>query len=317
MIGIICMSPEFAAADQLHKAFLSQNIDSRLIYKDLDPYGRITGLENKTHKLTKQNIKAWFKKLSKKHNRIIISSSGMLFQMHKQFPELMKWFSKKAYAKPTVIMSGTMYRREHKKMNELFDQYKIVTRLASPELVSLGEKNVPYLMCHEYNYIDSTKPEKPIVCFSPGLSKRLKRKGTYKIRRGVELAKQKVDFDFDMVVGRSHKECLAKKARAHIFIDQIRPDIGDVGKNGLEALALDCVVLCSVEKFEKQDLGKFYPSNSPFINVTDARTLSAEIIRLLGSRTEYEKALEISRRWKQFIGYENTVNYFRYLWGRL
>lgn len=316
MIGIICMSPEFSAADQLHKAFLSQNIDSVLLYKDLDPYGRITGTEEKTYVLTKQNVKTWFKKLSKKHNRMIISSSGMFVQLCQQHPELMKWFSEKAYTKPTVIMSGTMYRRYHKEINRMFDKLGITIRLSAPELVPLG-KNVPYLLCHEYNNIDSTKPKKPIVCFSPGLGRREKRKGTIIIEKGIELAKQKVDFDFDMVVGIPYKKCLLRKAKAHIFIDQIRPDIGDVGKNGFEALALNCVVLCSVENFEKCDLGMFYPINSPFINIADANTLSTTIVRLLRYKAEYNVALEISRRWKQFIGYKNTVNYFRYLWGRI
>jgi len=315
MIGIICMSPEFSAADQLHKAFLSQGIDSVLLYKDFDPYGRITGLEEKTYMFTKQNKEFWFEELSGKYNHMIISCSAMFYQMCGQYPELMKWFCKKAHAKPTVIMSGTMYRRHHKEINRMLDELKIITRLASPELVPLG-KNVPYLLCHEYNNIDATKPKKPIVCFSPGLGRRDKRKGTGIVEKGIELAKQKVDFDFDMVIGMTHKECLARKAKAHIFIDQIRPDIGDVGKNGFEALALDCVVLCSVENFEKQGLGKFYPTNSPFINIVDTNTLSATIVHLLGSKTEYEKALEISRYWKPFIGYKNTVDYFKHLWER-
>lgn len=306
MILVVCYDPAFGAADNICRAFNSQGVDSRLLYKKKDPYGR-TDIDNLGDAIDFSNIKYWFEILEQKDNRVIFTglTSSKMFLGH----------NKKAtkYLRSSVVIGETNYRQAPKQGNKLLDELNIEHRFCSFDLLHLGEKNVPFLYPMQYDNIDKTKNERMTVCFSPGMGRREERKGTLAVEKGVDLAKKEIDFDFDFVMKLPHQECLKRKAKAHIFIDQINLEVGGIGKSGLEAAALDCVTLCSINKFDKS-FREYLPH--PIINVENSEQLAEQLVNLMRNPDKLSSMQKKTKEWKHSFNYENTVSYMRNIWNQ-
>jgi hypothetical protein len=102
----------------------------------------------------------------------------------------------------------------------------------------------------DLSHVDQTKNRELTISHSPFGPMKFREKGTNQIITTV------ADYNFDLITGVSWDECLKRKAKSHIFIDQI--DHYDrskfrfrskeyvwpaLGKSGLEAMHLDCLVI--------------------------------------------------------------------------
>lgn len=66
-------------------------------------------------------------------------------------------------------------------------------------------------------------------------------KGTRMVLEGIRMAREMgLDFDFDLIEGVPNTECLARKGRSSLFIDQVR---WGYGVNALEAMAMGVPVV--------------------------------------------------------------------------
>lgn len=314
MLGIFTLSPQFGASVNLFEAFESQGLDCMLIYGECDPYKSI--LPKKSVRVNRQEATAWIKLFRRKEHRILFATEAMLtwlvdcgnpFVSAATISSLCK-----AVHPPSIILGGTEYRNHFERINTMMDQCNVKYRFSAMELLHLG-KNIPFIYPMEYNSIDTTKNKTFTVATSPGLSRREKRKGLLEIEKGVKIAQEEVFFDFDLIVGVTHVECLKRKAKAHVFIDQIRPDIGGVGKNGFEGVALDCVTICSSDLF--YDNYKNYPP-APILCANDADEIADLLIDLVGCKYYYNARYEEVKAWKHWIGYEHTVNYMKQIWSK-
>ena len=86
-----------------------------------------------------------------------------------------------------------------------------------------------------------------------------------------------------------------------------------VGKNGLEAIALDCVALCSIGKFDKSF--RKYPPH-PIVNVESSEQLAELLIKLIRSPDELNAIQRKTSKWKDCFNYKNTVDYMRGVWNQ-
>jgi hypothetical protein len=77
---------------------------------------------------------------------------------------------------------------------------------------------------------------------------------------------KQLKLNYDIIMGRPWKECMIRKAKCHIFVDQIscQPDDiwdlpkdwkGGLGKSGLEAMLLRCLTI-SRGNFQDYDIPK-------------------------------------------------------------
>jgi len=302
--------PAWGAADNFYRAFKSQGIDVVLLCLRRDPYRRTT--KGIVTFLNKKNVDFWFKKATKKENKVMVISPSFLSNLGNK-----KWFGRSNVSSffknltnnPFIFITGTLYMRESDYWNKYLDDHNFKTRFCTPDVVRFNiQKNIPLLHPMQYDNVDKTKSNKILVSHAPGLVHRPGKKGSKIIERGIELAKQKVDFDYDYIVGVLLQECLKRKAKSHIFIDQINPTVGGVGKNGLEAIALNCITLCSINNFEKS-VGNDYYKKSPIMNVMNENDVAKTLVDLISNKSKLKDELEIVSKWKKLINYENTVKY--------
>ena len=123
--------------------------------------------------------------------------------------------------------------------------------------------------------------------------------------RGIQQALTQVEFVYDHIKGVSTHLCLKRKAKSHVVIDQVEPLYGGIGKNGMEAIALDCVTISSWTSFRPND---FYPPH-PVLIAENSRHVRDHIVKLVKDKELYRKFQRKTQRWKKYIGYKNTVNY--------
>jgi hypothetical protein len=122
--------------------------------------------------------------------------------------------------------------------------------------------------------------EKPLVSFSPsnrGFQDNLHTKGFHHVNSVCEKLQKEGLIDYDLIMGVPYRTCLARKARAHIGIDDIVT--GDYHRSALEYAAYKSMVLSGVWDDAWYDVGEIPCSDRPFYYVT-ARSLEDEIRKL-------------------------------------
>jgi len=149
------------------------------------------------------------------------------------------------------------------------------------------------------------------IAHSPGLKVDTNEKGTDVIRKVCK----EVDFKLDVIAGEKWENCIKRKAKAMIFIDQIigkerakqmKIDnySGGIGKSGLEAMKLGCVVLTSGELIGDKTLPK-----APII-LTDETGLASELQKL--KKLPLKKLKEIGKKNKEwadkYTGFDFVLN---------
>jgi hypothetical protein len=169
----------------------------------------------------------------------------------------------------------------------------------------------------EVNKVRSSFPSptntQPLVVHSP--SNPLI-KGTAAVLEAIEILKQKVNFDFQLIMGMPHQQAMEVLKKADIYLDQF---IGGAhGVAALEAMALGKPVLCYI----KPSMVEKYPPEIPIINANmDNLTEVLEVILKDGKlryeigmqgRRYVEKYHDASKLVKELINvYEGIYSSFR------
>jgi hypothetical protein len=202
-----------------------------------------------------------------------------------------------------IFITGTEYIKNYKKWNKSLDHMNFDRRFCEAEMIKLNpEKNI--FLPHPMEYdISIVKNSRITISHAPGLKERPEKKGTPIIISVINRLKQKYDFDYDHIVGVPFNECLKRKSKSHIFIDQINPKVGGIGKNGYEALSLNCITLSSVNGFN--DIPK--KIRPPVINVNDENELYNRLDLLLANLKDINNRMNYISKWKETINYKNTV----------
>jgi len=299
---ILAKHSAWGAADNFYRAFSSCGFDTTLLCLKKDKTGRTEG-ENIVTFLSQDNFNKWYDIIMSKNTFLFICSPMAIVSVCKYIGKRAENIFRKD--KKSIFITGTDYLNRSKYWNSKLDSYNFSVRFSEPEMVNLNpKKNIPLLHPMEYN-LSVNKGENVIVSHAPGMVERDKKKGTSIIEKGIKEARKVVSFEYDHIVGVSLSECLKRKARSHIFIDQINKNVGGIGKNGLEALSLNCVTMCSINNFSS---GKRYASH-PIINVQSSEDVTNNIVYLLKNREVLNKEIQKVSEWKSIIGYKSTVEF--------
>ncbi|MFO8067259.1 MAG: hypothetical protein R6U11_06730 [Bacteroidales bacterium] len=134
-------------------------------------------------------------------------------------------------AEKTVILTDTAYLRKHEHYNSIFKKYNFNV-WAMPDLAKLAGTNQiyyqPFIIPKGVKQIKKTKD----ICHSPFYEQKHCQKGTGIIKRIVS--------GITVIEGMKWNDAIKEKAKHKICIDQLHQGIG---KSGLEAMLLGCVVL--------------------------------------------------------------------------
>lgn len=137
---------------------------------------------------------------------------------------------------------------------------------------------------------------RPVICHSP----------THHVTKGTEkllpiLQSFKDHADIDIIEGVGFAECARRRAAAHIFVDQMCPEIRGFGASAIEALAAGCVVLADYSN-SIPAVWDFFPK-PPIIQVGTPEELRERIAQLVDDPTLLLVMRQMSLKWAQ----ENTA----------
>jgi hypothetical protein len=175
---------------------------------------------------------------------------------------------KKIFKSVSVIFSDTNFCIHHKWCNEYAKENNIPV-YAMPDLDDY--LTVPYVPVYQTITIpDNIKIEKytdkTTICHSPGAKAKYNYKGTKQIGKIIKKFK-KYNLRYSLLKNLSWEDCLAEKAKSHIFIDQmvmgnpripqkrfggVVPYSGALGKSGIEAMLLKCCTITSAKEIRTE-----------------------------------------------------------------
>jgi len=212
----------------------------------LKNYGKVTLVwQNKNkHKLDFLNpdAKFGFEHIPKRGDDLIIAGCITFDRL-----EMRKYNYKRIH----IIITDGRFARNPDYYNEKFKNFDVLATGCKHHFRN-GLPTKTYYQPFDLSEYDLSKNDKLTVAHSPFVASKFKEKGTQKI---IEVISNR-NVDFDLITGVSWEECLTRKAKAHIFVDQIDHYDRDkfkftdpnyvwpaLGKSGIEAMHLGCLVL--------------------------------------------------------------------------
>jgi hypothetical protein len=186
-------------------------------------------------------------------NQLIIVSAHCYIMLLKQRGK--NFF--KNWKQIKIILTDGVYVKYHKILNKHFRNYTI---FSTPCRIHY-RGNLPtleYYQPFDFSNIEINKNKIITASHSPFTKTRFKLKGTDKI---VDIF-NKYNVNYDLIYNDNWTNCIQRKAKTHIFVDQIEctyfVDMGDnvwkggVGKSGLEAMKLKCLTISSGQYISKE-----------------------------------------------------------------
>ena len=189
-----------------------------------------------------------------------------------------------------IILVGTCYRNATQKWNRFFKEQQWEVH-AMPELMERAKTDRVYY--HPYNIdIPIEKNKELTVSHSPGTPLKFKDKDTLFITEVIK----GFEVNYDMIMDLSQEETIKRRAKSHIFVDQLKYSYG---KSAMEAMLTRCLVISG------PDTGT--PGQPPVVWVTED-TLESELKYYIDHPKERElKALEQYEWAKENLSYEAVV----------
>lgn len=192
--------------------------------------------------------------------------------------------------KPTVITHhGTLYRRHIQYFNSIARDYGWLQTCSTLDLTQYGPYWLPDCRPDLSEYVN--RPENHFIVAHAPTNRRIK--GTEVVIKAMR------DFaDFDLIEGLVWQDCLQRKGRASVLIDQFQ--LG-YGCNSIEAWAMSQAVIGNASA----DILKLFTEHIgyiPFVDCTcDAGAIRATVERLRDDQAYYRQAIERGYRcWRDF-----------------
>jgi len=199
---------------------------------------------------------------------IIVASSTFNFLRKnlRNFPGGLDGFLK-GYNEVKIVVTDDKIMFDPVGWNILFKNYQVWATICKIHFRGT-EPTKPYYRPFDLSHIEcgrQIKTNKLLVAHSPFVAKKRREKGSDKIEQVIK----KMGVNYDLIMGVSWDEAIRRKAKAHIFVDQI-DHAGDSkfqyldndytwmawGKSGDEAMHLKCLVMSGGAD---QDIGHSYP----------------------------------------------------------
>jgi len=151
------------------------------------------------------------------------------------------------FKRVTIIITDSYFFRKGKYWDK-FLKLKNVDVLIMPDLVKYLSPGISYRPFYQYIPISHdykiVKNNNITISHSPGFKLKTDQKGTKAICRILK------GYNLDIISGVTWQECVNRKSKSHIFIDQIPHENnfnynGALAKSGLEAMLVNCLTIAS------------------------------------------------------------------------
>ena len=229
-----------------------------------------------------------------------------------------------------ITHSGSAYRNNPNHYNRADAAMGATIRFIGADSLHLADAALPAVPWFSTSDdiaipVEPDEPKRVVVAHSP--SNRAK-KGTDSIIETLELAKRDIDeerkwwdgggweggpapLDLDIIEGVGYRECRERRARAHVFVDQMHAATGGFGASAVEALAQGCAVLADIRHVALegawQRVGLEPP---PIIEVRSPSDLEEEVDRLAHNDGELYWTRMASLEWAR--EYAAPIPFARY-----
>lgn len=309
----------FGGSYNLNRAInlCSTKYSSSLVTAQNSPYSFGEGLDpirnfKKVNELFTKNDKLFIcdyqglipicKYLSKKYNKKITHN----IKDKKGVSFLINWLKSK---KTIFFWSGSRYRNNYNIINKWVHYIGSKRTFAMCDLLWCDLNAIPLMQTYDIdiNKFDINKFDKFTVCHSPGVkyNEGDDIMGSPMINSVLDNMIKKIDIKKIVLKGVPYEKALLVKSKCHIFIDQIMPGVGGIGKSGLEAMIFGVPVICDVNK------SKFYGyySGCPVIHAGDKEGLRKVILELYNNSYKLYDISDKSLEWSKRLSFQNTVKY--------
>ena len=219
---------------------------------------------------------------------------------------ILKIFGKtliKGYKRTHIVVTDGRFARNPYYYNQLFKGMDVITTACKRHFREpLPVKT--YYQPFDLSLFSLNKNKALTIAHSPFVPAKFREKGTQQI------IKDTYGYNTDIITGVSWDECLTRKAKAHIFVDQIdhydrakfrfkSPDYvwPALGKSGIEALHLGCLVIT---------YGKGYDTEIPAPPVAWCKGNFKEVLDYyIKNEKERTKLADEGREWAlQYASYD-------------
>jgi len=320
-VVIFARGAYWSAADELMRAFVEQGIDCVMISLKTDLGMKrlrkedLSSIYFCTKEGSNKKVLEWneggqthinitrAQDILEEADRVICVPSSMIRRIERQLKN-----------KPTVIVSTKYYKEK-----DIFEvrKKKPYPIFAVPSFIEYCPKgSYIFFPPYEFPSIDKTKDEKKVLVMHGLLwdtEKQIVLKGSEKIRRGIDLAKREVDFEYEEICKLPFWEAMTKKAKAHIFVDCLNSALGS-GKSVWEAIALDSVIMnCSLRDTFVPN--KFFPERFPIVDIRTPKDLANKLVELISDREKLNLEMAKVSEWKKYLSHKHVVEYFLSCWG--
>ena len=206
---------------------------------------------------------------------------------------------------------GTTFRRDWRRYNQLDREMGFDLRFLGPDLMRLARDDPRVrplrVVADQPSSGVVERPQGPVrVGHAPS---RRSKKGTKGILPVLKQVQADVAIEVDLIEDVPHAESLVRQSRCHIFIDQLKPEVGGFGRSSTEAMSQGCATLCSMNLIEKRCWDYF--ERPPIVEVTTPETLERELHVLAGDPELLQRTRENSVAWVgQNASYEAVGQYW-------
>ena len=203
--------------------------------------------------------------------------------------------------------SGSAYRDNHAAINVRVKGLQCARRYAMCDLLRLDADAMPLMQTYDDLAPGKDKFPKFTVGHTPGLKykKGCVEKGTPMIAATLDALSKQHDLTYVVLKNMPYADAIKVKAKFHLFVDQIVPDVGGIGKSGLEAMLLGIPTLCDVG----QSLFYGQYAGMPVFHVGNKAELAAQVTTLFTERGLLADATERSLAWAQRLRFAPTAQY--------
>jgi len=221
----------------------------------------------------------------------------------------LEWLKKKSVV---FFWTGSVYMKNSKKVNKWVQELNCERTFAMLDLLRCDSKALPLYQTFDFSPVENTNYyDFPLrICHSPGLKYGgkfgiAKGKGSHIIEKVFEDLKKKIDIDFVILKGISYSEAIEIKGKSHLFVDQLMPNVGGVGKSGLEAMMLGVPTIGHVSNC--QFIGPY--KNCPIVNFSTGQELYDIIYDMYLHREKLKDLHKKCSSWGKVLSYQNTAEY--------
>ncbi len=200
---------------------------------------------------------------------------------------------------------GSRYRQRHIRFN-LIDRFRrLERRFIAYDLIRLASRDrralaAPHNALDRRDFEHIEKADVLTVSHSPSKPTMPKRKGTHFFLEAVEKLRAKGHrFEVDLIHGVSNAECMERRARSHVFFDQISP-VGGIGTSTVEAAAAGVCVIADYHNIGP-DVQESTGGPWPVVPAHDFESLYSALERLITEAEHRERTALATSDWFQRV----------------